>query len=55
MNLKEENQKLNALYDNIEILEDTYTLHPLAMAYILRTNHRLADAQYNKILNLVSK
>ena len=55
MNLEKENQKLNALNDNIEILEGTYTLHPLAMAYILRTNHRLADAQYNKILNHASK
>ena len=55
MNLEKENQRLNALNDNIEILESTKTLHPFAMAYILHTNKHLAKDQETRILNYLMK
>ena len=51
MNIKEENEDLRDLHDNIKLLKNTKTLHPLAMSKLIITNQNLADKKENRILN----
>jgi hypothetical protein len=53
MNVKKESQRLTDLNNNIEVLENTKTFHPFAMAYILHTNKHLADKKETEILNFL--
>ena len=51
MNIKLENKGLIDLLDNIKLLKNTKTLHPIAMSKLIRTNQNLADKKENRILN----
>ncbi len=51
MNIKLETRRLRDLEENIELLENTNTLHPFAMAETIHYNKHKAKAVEDKILN----
>lgn len=55
MNITIEAEKLRELIDNIELLKNTKTLHPVAISKLIKTNQILADKKENLILNELSR
>ena len=55
MNIKKETQYLRDIEVNIEILENTYTLHPLALAETIHYNKHKAKRVEDRIVKELMK
>jgi len=55
MNIKKETQYLRDIQDNIQILENTKTLHPFALAEAIHYNKHKAKRWEDRIINFLMK
>ena len=55
MDIKKENQIFKDIKDNIKLLKNTKSLHPLAISKLIKTNQNIADIRENRILNYLMR